>query len=886
MRSKGESELGGAAAIYAIWREKRGDNGVSFEELCAAHPELEPELRRIHAADRLVHDALGARSSFADAAEATGEAPFGDLLVRLREHAPPRSRYEERGPLGRGGMGEVREVYDVDLRRSLAKKQMLARGAGRGTEDASVLGRFVQEAQVTAQLSHPGVVPVHELGVDEAGRVFFTMERVGGRTLGEVFELAREGSGEWTLARAVGVLERVCETIAFAHSRGVLHRDLKPANVMVGEFGEVYVLDWGLAKLLGPGSERPEGGEPTRLVSTDRRDASDRDLLAAYTTRPGTVAGSFGFMSPEQTRGEVEALDERADVFSIGALLYTLIAGRCPYAKEIEAGDAIRTVAAMREGSCDRLAEIAPDAPLELVSIAEKAMATEREQRYPSALELAADLRAWLEGRVVLAHERGAWAELRKWVLRNKAFAASLAFALAAVLAGVSGMAVFERSRRRAIEIAAIQGAPATMAGLWTQAEEIWPSTPDRAPELARWLENARSLAADRNRYEAAFAALHCEPSRYQTTELDARIEKPLEGLLARIDQLPSRLAWVERRFELANTIEERTLTGTAARERWRTAIESIGSLDAYDGLELTPQLGLLPLRQDPESGLWEFWHVLSGEEPRVDPETGRWRVEAATGVVLVLIPRGTYGVGTPEVPRGDPLYDEWARPEDSDPFERSVLLQPYFISKYELTRAQWTRATLEDPSAAPQGELTCPADSVSWNRCAEVLARLDLTLPTEAQWEAAARAGKRTRFYTGQDSSTLAHHVNLLPDRDGDYEVDTDANGRPVEVYGTPWESRPLPVGSFEPNPFGLHDVHGNVWEWCLDVFDFRDPLAAPRPGDGLRLPANLNAPSRVMRGGAFQSSWMNARLSYRYPWEPSNREPDTGVRPARALR
>ena len=892
MANQGGSQRDEVESLYAEWREQERSGDI--EELCARHPERAAALRRLHSKFDRVELLLGADPESDTMSSSGGTAgPFEALVTRLGRRRPQEDRYQEREEVGRGGMGSVLEAFDVDLRRSVAKKVMLgprSQAQHESPGDSTPLGRFCEEAQITAQLTHPGVVPVHELGLDDQGRVFFTMDLVRGRTLRPIFELAREGRGGWTLARAVGVIERVCETLAYAHSRGVIHRDVKPGNVMVGEFGEVYVMDWGLAKLVGetPATEAgPDQAGPA--VSTDRRDASDRDTFAGLRTETGAAAGTPGFMSPEQARGDVHALDERTDVYSVGALLYSLLTGVRPFEAELQGDNIFALLDASRRGAFTPIAQLAPEASPELVSIAERAMETEPAQRYANAEAMARDLRAWLEGRVVVAHESGAWPELRKWVGRNKALAAAVLAALVAVTGGAAGMAVFEREGRLGVEreelIGKVSAAPTRVSGLLAEAEVLWPSTAERVPALERWLDEKDELLASRGLLADALAGLRGETSSFSEGELDVRLLGRLSSAADRLDDLERSTPWIAQRLEIARSLQERSVGGGEALRRWRGARVAIESSGAYAGLSLEPQVGLLPLREDPRSGLWEFWHIPSGEEPRLDPATDAWRVDGETGVVLVLVPGGSSRVGTPIVPREHPLYDDCYEfdQEDSDPTVHEVQLDPFFISKYELTQGQWRRARGVNSSQGRLGSEAHPADTVSWDGAVETLAKFDLTLPTEAQWEVAGRGGKATRFYTGQSRESLTMHAILFPDFDLDYQPDRDEQGRILEVYGRPWRPHHEPVGTTSPNPYGLHEVHGNVQEWCLDVYEYS---AAPRPGDGLRTRDGSRSAKRVLRGGSYTGDWTATRLAYRFPWEKQNSEPDTGVRPARAIR
>jgi eukaryotic-like serine/threonine-protein kinase len=280
------------------------------------------------------------------------------------------TRYALLERVARGGMGAVYAARDEKLDRRVALKVLDA--ADRSGELAR---RLMREAQVLARLEHPGIVPVHDVGTLNDGRVFYTMKFVEGRRLDQHVETVE------SIPDRLRLFLRVCDAVAFAHARGVLHRDLKPANVMVGPFGEALVLDWGLAKLLpqhGDGDTDP-GAMLLRipLGTAGSADAAE----AGGTTGHGTVMGTPGFMSPEQARGENERLDGRSDIFSLGALLRFLVTGEVP-------GGAMRVSRRIDKA---------------LEAICAKAMAANPEERYGSVTQLAADISRYLDGLPVSA---------------------------------------------------------------------------------------------------------------------------------------------------------------------------------------------------------------------------------------------------------------------------------------------------------------------------------------------------------------------------------------------------------------------------------------------------------------------------------------------------
>jgi serine/threonine-protein kinase len=355
----------------------------------------------------------------------------GSPEMPAAEAADRGGRYQFFGEIARGGMGAVHKGRDADLSRDIAVKVLLEAHQGK----PELLQRFVEEAQIGGQLQHPGVVPVYALGKLADGRPFFAMKLVKGRTLSALLAERKELSAD--RARFLAIFQQVCQTLAYAHARGVIHRDLKPSNVMVGAFGEVQVMDWGLAKVLKEGGVADEHrAPPPEEVSVIR---TARSAGSGSESRAGSVLGTPAYMAPEQARGEVDQLDERCDVFGLGAILCQVLTGQPPYTgrdgaevlRQAQAGDTATALA--------RLDGCGADA--ELVALAKACLAPAVGDRPRDARAVAHGVTAYLDGvQVRLRQAELAEAEAKaKAIEEGKRRRLTLALAATVLLAATLG---------------------------------------------------------------------------------------------------------------------------------------------------------------------------------------------------------------------------------------------------------------------------------------------------------------------------------------------------------------------------------------------------------------------------------------------------------------
>lgn len=338
--------------------------------------------------------------------------------------AEPISRFRIVRPHAKGGLGEVSIAADTELNREVALKEIQARFAG----DIPNRMRFVLEAEVTGALEHPGIVPVYGLGQYQDGRPYYAMRFVRGDSLKQAVDHFHQSGGLTSEPREfralLGRLVDVCNAIEYAHSRGVLHRDIKPSNVMLGEYGETLVVDWGLAKVLGRDDlEFASEKGPVAVTSGDSAQTLD-----------GSTIGTPAFMPPEQAAGDLKNLGPTADVYSLGATLFYILTGTPP----VTGDNLVDILKNVQSGNLNSARDINPNVPAALSSIAAKALTHDTAERYQSPKSLADEIERWLDDEPVLAHRDPQLERIRRWARRHPK---SVTATVAALLLGLSSAA-------------------------------------------------------------------------------------------------------------------------------------------------------------------------------------------------------------------------------------------------------------------------------------------------------------------------------------------------------------------------------------------------------------------------------------------------------------
>lgn len=861
-------------------------NPVRVDQLLALALQQPPQqreefVRRVAAHDAPLRDAALAQLALITAAD-SGRASagfFGGGETQTAAASAPVSHGLAVGQrigdfslvrfLGKGGMGQVWEARQESLRRSVALKLLLP-----GSVDPSSLEKFVREARAGGKASHKNLVATFGYG-DSDGLAWIAQELVpGSATLADAVdrfrELDRLPDNYYT--QVAKLMEKVAHGMQAAHDAGVIHRDLKPANILVGKDDEPRVADFGLAKVTG-----------------DSRDLS----------KTGSLAGTYFYMSPEQVSGKRTGLDARTDIFSLGVVLYEMLTLQRPFV-----GDTETQIAEQIDRWDPPVADrVRSHCPRDLAVIAEKAMQKAKAQRYPTMAAMAEDLRRFLADEPILAKPTSAWNRARKWMRRNPTITATVA--LVTIGGAVSGwLAIRNAALLRDFD------SLATVVQL-EEAEELekglYPAWPDMLEPMERWRDQVAMPLLEKQAVVRELAVQLSEHAAAETTDgkssAAAFLGRTLSNLAAELDQFAeTQVKKVNPRIQWAHWLRDARLTAAHpnARITWTDARAQIRNNPRYAGLDLDLADGnmhdLVPIGENPKTGLFEFYHLRSAWDGLCDPRTieipqhgedGKIDVQVGTGIVFVLVPGGETTIGSQRNSPGEARYDSQSKAAEA---LCTVRLAPYLIARHEVTRAQWERMGGACAFLAEEGDCyenngtsidgRFPAESVTWKDATRILGNHGLLLPTEAQWEHACRGGTDTVWWTGNEETSLVDAANV-------YDLSAEADGVKAHSPKAALDDGFIaisPVGMFRANALGMHDMVGNVWELCAD--SYFDTYAGLRDGDGLNQLDEHETHMRSARGGSCQEGPSHSRSALRFSFPIDVRDNDVGFRAARKLK
>ncbi len=754
--------------------------------------------------------------------------------------------YELIDEIGHGGMGVVYRARDAALDRDVAVKLL----SERYPPDSVPAERFVSEARITGQLQHPGIPAVHQVGALADGRPFLAMKLIKGSTLETILKQRTNPSAD--RGRLLAIFEAVCQAVGYAHAHRVIHRDLKPANVMVGAFGEVQVMDWGLAKALGEkmlATEDAQAAEQTRAWT----EVSPTPETGSH-THAGSMVGTPAFIPPEQAIGQIDQVNERSDVFGLGALLAVILTGKPPYVGETFESVRVQAVRGRLEGCFAGLD--ACGAEPELVALCKQCLAFEPGDRPADAgavaqavagLRAAADERARraelervrVEGEQATAAARSA-AQARVARL-FKRFASGLAVALCLAVALTIWAFLLRVEARRQGRVAQQEADKATKAREFLVSIFQKAETDEKGGNVT-----VRQLLQEaETRIPVEFAD---QPELRE--DLVAAIGNVKRGIARRSPQ-----AMI---LELRGTVTLHSHQGEAKR------VLPHGLVNLDDRLTLSPdaQVLLVFLADFHKERLNPGREVTIDFKGCVPADAVRERDDSLL-MTFVRLPRATFYMGGGGGKRG-------IKTEITESFE---------IAAHTVTQGQWEALMGYNPSwfsrtgngrdnirhISDEELRLFPVEMVSWENAQAFIKKLNdiergkgwlYRLPTEAEWEYACRAGATSaeecsyHFYldkpTNALSSDYANFNGLFP-----------FGNAPIETF----LGRPSRVGAYPANQLGLYDMHGNVWQWCADL-------------------ASIGGSNRVIRGSNHVDEGAACQAALRRSDAPQDRDGRRGFR------
>ncbi|HGY92457.1 MAG TPA: hypothetical protein ENK43_14910, partial [Planctomycetes bacterium] len=858
-----------------------------------------------------------------DSTETNGRRREGPEVRRI-------GRFRITRLLGSGGQGEVYLAYDEVLKRSVALKTLSRRVEACSSEvRREYLSRFKREAEAVSRLSHSTICSVFDFG-EEEGLPWMALQYVEGMTLqdriaelrdsefskDDFFSLSEgtcviddrskrrdeEAPGSSTssaparrdINAIASFFEKLSRGLHTAHEAGLVHRDIKPGNVMIDTQGDPILLDFGLAL--------DEFGASTQLTET------------------GRLLGTPLYLSPEQITGNRIRIDRRSDIFSLGVTMYESLTLTRPFEAPTRDG-LYRKIQFSQPAPCHAINSAVP---VDLGTIVEHCMEKDPDRRYQTAEDLAADLRRFLDHEPVRARKTPTSRKLGLWCRRNPVLATSTLIGLFAICSVAGVLAISNRRLdARNVELDATntrlriaEGKARRLAsslreqgdlGVLIRVEKefetgAWPPNDESVASLASLVADVQPILGRQGEYEGRLAALKTGTGANppggiegdQTGEVEASSLSVLEKIVSTLRRFQRQddglLARIDRRLNRCREVLRRTVGDQDARSLWARCRRRIAENPRYRSLDLPPQDGLIPLGPDPSSHLEEFLDDASHDPlapiPTRDGRGALPNVTETTGAILVLLPAGEFTMGAQSQDTSRRNYDPQAEPDEGPP--RVVTLSSFFIGKHELTRGQWKRMTgqsdpswwTKDTSKKMFGDELIgdtdprefPVDSVSWVEAVAGLKRAGLRLPSEAEWEYACRAGTSTPWSFGDDARDFPRFANLRDSGSKNWPRGTSATGN---------DGFPLvaPVGRLRPNLFGLHDMHGNLWEWCEDRY-------GAYPGaDEVQEEHDDRLKTRVLRGGCFSRLPWSARSADRNRYPQAESMNLWGLRVARSI-